>query len=288
MLYVPSRFKTQRKMFPQNNFHYMKHYNIGYGNRSYVRNTEYQLQFTVNDTKDTSFHERPNFPIQNTNLVNPKFTLEKPMQIKNEDRTTRLEKAQAKRKSEQQTKKGLLPEQKQDSFRVNNFNINAPQSPKEQIPHFKAPISRQSKTPLRINYKAPLEPIIETKVTENADYIPPANNKVSEKKLRAIRYREYLDMQMRYNNERAEYDKLEKRRVNELFNKKNEDLKHVEKLLAIEERVFKEQLAQEYKKEMEQFRINNPHKLNYPADNICNLLEVNRKRYFEVRVQLTE
>jgi hypothetical protein len=205
--------------------------------------------------------------------------------VKGKDRETRLKNAQTKCKLEQQAKKEVIPEQKQNSFKVSNFVVNGPQSSKQQTPckNFNSP--RQSKTPIRSNYKTPLEPIIES--TVQADYTSPANDKISEKKLRARKYKEYLDMQMKYNNKRAEYERLEKKRVNELFNKKNEDLKRMEKLLAIEERAFKGQLAQEYKREMEEFRINNPYKLRHPADNICNLLEVNQKRYFDVRVVLT-
>lgn len=294
-------------MFPQNNFHYAKHYNVGYGNCSYVKNTEYQVQYAG----ESSLNENSPAQQKHDSIVNPKLMLERTAQMNVEDRATRLEKAKAKHRLEQQKKKlpelndnqvilSTMQEQKQNTFKVNNFIVNGPQSPKAYVrtpeskapaQEFKAPLARHSKTPMRNYLGTPLE-LAEEKPREDmrcpvdvrADYTPPAgaNHRLSEKRLRARKYKEYLDLQTRYNNERAEYDRQEKKRAHELFNRKNEELRKMEKLLAMEDMVFKKQLAKEYQREMEELKINNPHKQKYPADNICNLLEINQKRYFDV------
>eukprot|EP00826_Nyctotherus_ovalis_P054795 TRINITY_DN7208_c0_g1_i2.p1 TRINITY_DN7208_c0_g1~~TRINITY_DN7208_c0_g1_i2.p1 ORF type:complete len:318 (-),score=66.28 TRINITY_DN7208_c0_g1_i2:416-1369(-) len=104
-----------------------------------------------------------------------------------------------------------------------------------------------------------------------------------EKNLRARKYKQYLDLQMRLNNEQQEKEKLNKLRLHELYRKRNEEFQNLEKELTIRNQVYKEKLANIYERQIaERNEARSRSLISEGENNFSDLLEINRRRYLQV------
>jgi len=281
-----TKFKTQRKMFPASNIHYIKHYDIGYSNLPLERATEYQIRYPA---------------IRNAPKVNQAEEC-----IPYEQNCEEENMSQEAKLIEEQMNKAKLKKQLDDYIeKANLAKRNHSYEPKfnEKEEAYSDSTSNQPKVGTDLVYdqvndsSKPKDHVDKSNIEENnAVMNSPSNDSVwyaassnlksedMERRMRIKKYKEYLDMQVKLKNEKLQYERSNKIESNKLMQLRSSELKRMEQENLVKDRIFKDRLAEVYKRQIAERNTlrkglsMNPNELN----NFCGLMDINRKRYLKV------
>ena len=103
-----------------------------------------------------------------------------------------------------------------------------------------------------------------------------------ERKIRANNYKKYVDLQVKLNQDKIEYERQKQKESEKIFNSRNKDLKKLENELMIKDKLYKEGLCNVYKKQMAERKECMPTWCSIEDNNFCGTLDINQRRYFKV------
>jgi len=265
-------------MFPYSNLHYTRHYNIGDPDAIFKNNTEYKHQYLKYPSKEYHIQlEGVNEPIKEQ----PREIPSAHVKYKSEER-----KVNPVRQYQYKEEEKYVPEYKEEIFKV----------PKQEVNYkFNQPAYNGHRP--KIKQEAIVKPI-EVKKTNNVvneqevevyklleGSAPSRKNNMEdlEKKKRAKKYKEYLDLQIQLNNEKHKYEKLNKQQANEQLRNRGIRLRQIEEDIIKRTKEQQTNLARIYERQIQEQRISKKANSLLDGENaFTDSFDVNRQRYFKV------
>ena len=306
-------------MFPTENVHYNKHYNVGYTGVNLNKDTEYRLRFAEKSAPRGAVIDAVAYPREPEGSVDYAYDQNSSREYRTVDTRQadpmkepvayegRME-AAAKMDNgrfmpEHEIKKTeFVPERIEPAHIPRNPSFHA--SP---VDHYMEEVKKEAE-PVKVEPEIRLEPVsaavpeVEVKrelmmaepERKKSESPPPPSlptNKASyhegmERKIRASKYRGYLDLQMELKKEKSEYDKYTRGKDQEMAKLRNTELKRLEKEWYQHERDFKNSLAKDYEKQIAEQKHVTAAKDSSPSTGPVDSFyptDINQKRYFNVR-----
>eukprot|EP00826_Nyctotherus_ovalis_P055901 TRINITY_DN7476_c0_g1_i6.p1 TRINITY_DN7476_c0_g1~~TRINITY_DN7476_c0_g1_i6.p1 ORF type:complete len:281 (-),score=52.99 TRINITY_DN7476_c0_g1_i6:191-1033(-) len=274
-------------MFPYSNVHYIRHHNIGDSAAAFKSDTEYKRQYLKYPSKEYHLQlEGTERLCREPEAFSPKRfpDTNNKMEYKSEERGVSLEQSQYKYEPEYSPPKQPLPEREMPAnLPPRKLNYKYQQSPYCAEYRPKLPKERPSITPNETK---------EEKVSDEEEMayqfpsnLPAKQDSIEEKerKTRAKKYKEYLDLQMQLNGEKQRYEQAIKRKSNEQFRNRSNRLYQVEQDIAKRTRQQQAQLADIYEKQIREKALRNVDSVLEGENSFSNTLDINRQRYYKVR-----
>lgn len=308
-------------MFPASNIHYKQHYDIGYANIPFVKETEYQLRYPEHSTRNALKGKNLNQSMkEDLETYERNYGVVKDLRAERCDREIIEEEGRLEAKYKENLKKQLdeLKEQMAyaDKVKAEKLyestpeydyqydNANSHKDPyvdysKPQASHTlidakakAALIQEETNSPKKTDEAKLSNNDYECKGNLNESYsLPSAEAKLedAERRMRVKKYKEHLDLQVKLKNEKLQYERSNKMESRKLMGARNSELRRVEEETLARDKALKDRLADVYRRQMaEQSVLRKGRSMDHSdQNNFCGLMDVNRKRYLKVSLLLT-
>jgi len=285
-------------MFPFFNCHYHNQYKVGYQGTSFVNETEYKHQYLKYPTRAYTGQGGSLDVVRLNNKVTP--TKNNKYDQKYDYFTPKKDPIPKCNDPPGQKSKELL-----NSYKESLHNHEFPEPKKEQVeggvckeekemkketvsPKYelkKIPYANKemfSKTPVNKNLRIEMKEKA-TSPKEKITLPSGMNTEHLEKSIRTKKYKQYLDLQIKLQNEKLENERQNRLRTNELYKRRAEELQNLERELMIMNQLHKGKLANEYERQIaEKKEARSRNLASEGENNFSDLLEINRRRYFQV------
>jgi hypothetical protein len=264
-------------MFPYSNMHYAKHYNIGDPGTMFKSDTEYKHQYLQYPSKE--------YHIQLEGL--DKLPKELPSTCKNYK--------SEERKQYQRKEEKYVPEYKEEvevpkckvnyKFKQPAYNDYRPKLKQEAIEAPYIEVKEVNNVPEHNEQeiKGKMELLEERYKLAKSMPSRKDNEEDKERRTRAKKYKEYLDLQIQLNNEKHKYEQLNRQQTNEQLKHRNIKLRKIGEDIIKRTREQQAHLARVYERQIQEQKISrNTNSFLEGENNFSDVLDINRQRYFKV------
>lgn len=279
-------------MFPSQNVHYIGHYNVGYAKIKYPKQTEYRLKYTnVPKEYELAHNEEDLNKNSQTNLLRSNDDSKNQMPIEKQSQADVFEQAiennvEETKKASTENKEDPPPEHKSNNnnglFEEENKKVENKKEENKKEAEVESPPENSSKEKSMItNHQARIGQM-------------KAYRELSEKKARAQKYRELLDLQMNFKNQQIAYEETTKNKAKDLAQQRLKEIEKQDREIKLQEKNFQTFIRKQYDYQIaaRKKRQNNRSPSDNPAYNTNLTMEIgptyyeemNYKRYRDVNI----